>query len=50
MFGYFENKTDMSKYNFKENFITENGLNFEKILLKFRQFIKEEYSSVDSKL
>ncbi|MZK50972.1 GxxExxY protein [Clostridium beijerinckii] len=53
LYNYFssklENNTDMSTYNFKENFIIENGLDFEKILLKFQQFIKEQYSSIDSK-
>ncbi|KGM93222.1 AAA family ATPase [Clostridium botulinum] len=53
LYNYFssklENKTDMSNYNFKENFILENGLDFEKILLRFQQFIKEQYSSIDSK-
>lgn len=44
-----ENKIDMSSYNFKENFITKLGLNFEKILLKFQQFMKEQYSALDSK-
>ncbi|MGL4847325.1 MAG: GxxExxY protein [Clostridium sp.] len=38
----------MDKYNFKNNFITEdNGLNIEKILKKFQQFMKENYSSRD---
>ncbi|GEP63500.1 hypothetical protein CBE01nite_12680 [Clostridium beijerinckii] len=53
LYNYFssklENNTDMSTYNFKENFIIDNGLDFEKILLKFQQFIKEQYSSIDSK-
>lgn len=53
LYNYFssklENKTDMSTYNFKENFIIENGLDFERILLRFQQFIKEQYSSIDSK-
>lgn len=53
LYNYFssklENKMDMSTYNFKGNFITCNGLDFEKILLRFQQFIKEQYSSVDSK-
>jgi hypothetical protein len=53
LYNYFssklENKTDMSNYNFKENFIIEGGLDFEKILLRFQQFIKEQYSSIDSK-
>ena len=39
---------DMSKYNFKDKFITnECGLCIEKILLKFQQFIKEQYSHID---
>ncbi|MGL5415845.1 MAG: GxxExxY protein [Clostridium sp.] len=38
----------MENYNFKNNFITEdNGLNIEKILKKFQQFMKENYSSRD---
>jgi hypothetical protein len=38
----------MSKYNFKDNFIREdNTLNMEKILLKFQQFMKENYSLKD---
>lgn len=53
LYNYFssklENKTDMSIYNFKENFIIKDGLNFEKILLRFQQFIKEQYSSIDLK-
>ena len=53
LYNYFtsklESKTDMSNYNFKENFLIENELNFEKILLRFQQFIKEQYSSIDSK-
>jgi len=45
-----EIKSDkMSIYNFKNNFITsDNNLDFEKILLKFMQFMKEQYSSIDS--
>jgi hypothetical protein len=53
LYNYFsskiEDKMDMSKYNFKENFLTQNGLDFEKILLKFQQFIKEQYSDIDAK-
>ncbi|WP_160675940.1 AAA family ATPase [Clostridium sp. C8-1-8] len=42
------NVTNMSSYNFKDNFITtNNGLNMEQILLKFQQFMKENYSSKD---
>ena len=39
----------MSNYNFKENFIIRDDLDFEKILLRFQQFIKEQYSTIDSK-
>ena len=42
------NVTNMSAYNFKDNFITSNnGLNMEQILLKFQQFMKENYSTRD---
>lgn len=38
-----------SDYNFRDNFILpQGGLNFEKILLKFRQFMSEQYSRSDS--
>jgi hypothetical protein len=38
-------KSDMSQYNYKANFINENGnLNVKKILIKFQEFIKHEYS------
>lgn len=53
LYNYFssklEQKTDMDDYNFKENFVTSTGLDFEKILLRFQQFIKEQYSTIDSK-
>lgn len=53
LYNYFssklENKTDMSLYNFKDNFIKKGELDFEKILLRFQQFVKEQYSSIDSK-
>lgn len=53
LYNYFssklENNTDMSNYNFKENFIIKDGLDFKKILLRFQQFIKEQYSTLDSK-
>lgn len=43
------NITNMSYYNFKDNFITsDNGLNMGKILLKFQQFMKENYSTRDT--
>lgn len=39
---------NMSLYNFKLNFIKENGeLNVEAILVRFQQFMKEQYSSKD---
>lgn len=39
---------DMMSYNFKENFITkDNGLDMEKVLLKFQEFMKKNYSSRD---
>ena len=37
----------MKKYNFKSDFIEGDGLNIEKILIRFQQFMKEEYSSKD---
>lgn len=39
LYNYFsskiENKTDMSNYNFKENFMIKDGLDFKNILLRF---------------
>ena len=41
---------DMSLYNFKNSFITEEGgLDIEEVLRKFQQYMKENYSSLDSK-
>lgn len=52
IYNYLVSKTDnkvMSSYNFKDNFVTENdGLDMEKILLKFQQFMKENYSAKDA--
>ena len=49
LYNYFssllENNNIMKKYNFKSDFIYGNGLNVEKILLRFQKFMKEEYSS-----
>ena len=49
LYNYFssllENNDTMKKYNFKSDFIYGNGLNVEKILIRFQQFMKEEYSS-----
>lgn len=40
---------NITLYNYKNNFITVNNeLDFEKILLKFQQFMKEQNSSKDS--
>lgn len=53
IYNYFSSKLEtktknISNYNFKENFILESGgLDIEKILLKFQQFMKEQYSSKD---
>lgn len=55
IYNYFSSKLEtktknISNYNFKQNFILENGgLDIEKILLKFQQFMKEQYSSKDTK-
>ncbi|MEG2016975.1 MAG: AAA family ATPase [Clostridium sp.] len=53
LYNYFssklEDKMSMENYNFKENFVTSTGLDFKKILLRFQQFIKEQYSFIDSK-
>ena len=51
LYNYFssllEDNNAMKKYNFKADFIEGNGLNIEKVLLRFQQFMKEEYSSKD---
>lgn len=53
LYNYFSSKIeeniDMSYYNFKDNFVTNTGLDFEKVLLKFQQFFEEQYSTLDSK-
>ena len=52
IYNYMISKTNvanMSGYNFKDNFIvSNNGLNMESILLKFQQFMKENYSTRDT--
>lgn len=41
-----ETSTPMEGYNFRDNFITmTNSLDFEKILLKFQEFMKLQYSN-----
>ncbi|MBZ9625825.1 MULTISPECIES: GxxExxY protein [unclassified Clostridium] len=51
IYSYMISKTDtrtISRYNFKSNFIKEdNTLDMEKVLLRFQQFMKENYSSKD---
>lgn len=51
IYNYMISKADtmsMSKYNFKDNFIKEdNTLDMEQVLLRFQQFMKENYSSRD---
>ncbi|WP_270565902.1 AAA family ATPase [Clostridium beijerinckii] len=43
------NYNNIEEYNFKEAFIKKDGgLNIEKILKRFQQFMKEQYSSKDS--
>ena len=41
--------SNMSLYNFRDNFIEDSTLNIEKVLLKFQQFMKEQYSGKDEK-
>lgn len=42
------NYSNMESYNFKQAFVKENGgLDIEKILKRFQQFMKEQYSSKD---
>jgi len=41
-----ETSTDMDGYNYRDNFITQgNQLDFEKVLLKFQEFMKLQYSN-----
>ena len=52
IYNYLSSKIEVSdnileKYNFKSDFIEGNGLNVEKILLRFQQFMKENYSKKD---
>ena len=42
-----ESNEDMSSYTIKSNFINGDGLDVEEILLKFQQFMKEQYSQKD---
>ncbi|NRY63789.1 AAA family ATPase [Clostridium beijerinckii] len=51
IYNYMISKADtitMSRYNFKDNFIMEdNTLNMEHVLLRFQQFMKENFSTKD---
>ena len=53
LYNYFsyevESIASLSGYNIKSNFIKGNGLDIEKILLSFQQFMKEQYSKRDEK-
>lgn len=49
MISKIETKVDISGYNFRENFLLKDGsLDFEKILLKFQEFMRKEYSEKDT--
>lgn len=53
LYDYFSSRIEtevisMKNYNFKDNFLTATGLDFKKVLLRFQQFIKEQYSTLDS--
>ncbi|MGL5150414.1 MAG: AAA family ATPase, partial [Clostridium sp.] len=51
LYNYFssevEQRVEIAPYNLKSNFINGEGLDFEKILLRFQQFFKEQYSLLD---
>ena len=54
IYDYLSSKIEVSnnvleKYNFKSDFIEGNGLNIEKILLRFQQFMKEQHSEKEEK-
>ncbi|MGL4741281.1 MAG: GxxExxY protein, partial [Sarcina sp.] len=53
LYNYFssevEEKVEIAPYNFKNNFVTSTGLDFRKVLLRFQQFFKEQYSHLDKK-
>ena len=54
IYDYLSSKIEVSnnvleKYNFKSDFIEGNGLNIEKILLRFQQFMKDQYSEKEEK-
>jgi hypothetical protein len=49
LYNYYSSKIEssisMDNYNFKDNFVTKTGLDFRKVLLRFQQFMKEQYST-----
>ncbi|MCK4761286.1 MAG: AAA-like domain-containing protein [Candidatus Aminicenantes bacterium] len=53
IYNYMSSKAETSEmfnYNFSDNFIEAGGfLNFEKVLLKFQEFMREQYSRKDEK-
>ncbi|MGL4874079.1 MAG: AAA family ATPase [Clostridium sp.] len=53
LYNYFsskiEEKVEITPYNLKNNFVTETGIDFKKVLLRFQQFFKEQYSHLDKK-
>lgn len=54
IYDYFVSKIElennnMDMYNHKNNFIENNNLNIEKVINRFQQFMKEQYSTLDSK-
>lgn len=44
-----QEKTNMAQYNFRDNFIENDVLDMEKVILKFQQFMMEQYSERDRK-
>ncbi|MGL5330014.1 MAG: hypothetical protein ACRDD7_12145 [Peptostreptococcaceae bacterium] len=50
MISKIETNEYINTYNHKKDFITtDNGLDINKVLLKYQQFVKEQYSNLDSK-
>lgn len=54
IYNYMSSKMETSSlrlndYNFPDNFITKSTLNMEHVLLKFQQFMREQYSTRDEK-
>ena len=48
MISKVETSTDIKGYNFRDNFLLpDNSIDFEKVLLKFQEFMKKEYSTRD---